>query len=61
MESRTHAITSPNCITPVTLCKLEQVFPLGFFTSMVHLVVHLVRECRLDGPVQYRWMYLAER
>jgi hypothetical protein len=43
----------------VTLCKLEQVFPPGFFTSMVHLVVHLVRECRLGGPVQYRWMYPA--
>jgi hypothetical protein len=40
-----------NCIM---LCKLEQVFPPGFFTSMVHLVVHLVRECRLDRPVQYR-------
>jgi hypothetical protein len=45
----------------ITLCKLEQVFPPGFFTSMVHLVVHLVRECRLGGPVQYRWMYPAER
>jgi hypothetical protein len=45
----------------ITLWKLEQVFPPGFFTSMVHLVVHLVRECRLDGPVQYRWMYPAER
>jgi hypothetical protein len=40
----------------ITLCKLEHVFPAGFFTSMVHLVVHLVRECRLGGPVQYRWM-----
>jgi len=45
----------------ITLCKLEQVFPPGSFTSMVHLVVHLVRECRLGGPVQYRWMYPAER
>ncbi|XP_062145091.1 uncharacterized protein LOC133852365 [Alnus glutinosa] len=45
----------------ITLCKLEQIFPPGFFTSMVHLVVHLVRECRLGGPVQYRWMYPAER
>jgi hypothetical protein len=45
----------------VTLCNLEKVFPPGFFTSMVHLVVHLVRECRLGGPVQYRWMYSAER
>jgi hypothetical protein len=45
----------------ITLCKLEQVFPPGFFTSMVHLVVHLVRECRLGEPVQYKWMYPAER
>jgi hypothetical protein len=35
----------------ISLCKLEQVFSLGFFTSMVHLVVHLVCECRLGGPV----------
>jgi hypothetical protein len=45
----------------VTLCKMEQVFPPGFFTSMVHLVVHLARKCKLGGPVQYRWMYPAER
>jgi hypothetical protein len=45
----------------ITLCKREQVFPPGFFTSMVHLFVHLVRECRLGGPVQYKWMCLAER
>jgi hypothetical protein len=45
----------------ITLFKLEQVFPPGFFTSMVHLVVHLVRECRLGGPVQYRWMCPAKR
>jgi hypothetical protein len=35
----------------VTLCKMEQVFPPGFFTSMVHLVVHLVRKCGLGGPI----------
>jgi hypothetical protein len=45
----------------ITLCKLEQVFPQWFFTSMIHLVVHLVGECRLGGPVHYRWMYPAER
>jgi len=33
----------------VTLCKLEHIFPPGFFTSMVHVVVHLVCECRLGG------------
>jgi len=38
----------------ITLCKLEQICPLGFFTSMVHLVMHLVRKCRLGEPVQYR-------
>jgi len=45
----------------ITLCKLEQVFSPRFFTSMVHLVVHLMRECRLGGPVQYKWMYPTER
>jgi hypothetical protein len=45
----------------ITLCKMEQIFPPGFFTSMVHVVIHLVRECRLGGPVQYRWMYPFER
>ncbi|GLT54057.1 hypothetical protein SLA2020_272890 [Shorea laevis] len=28
---------------------------------MVHIVIHLVRECRLDGLVHYRWMYHVER
>jgi hypothetical protein len=45
----------------VTLCKMEQIFPPSFFTIMVHLVVHLVLECRLGGPVPYRWMYSGER
>jgi hypothetical protein len=45
----------------IILCKLEQIFPPGFFTSMVHVVVHLVRECRLGGPVATRWMYPGER
>jgi hypothetical protein len=45
----------------MTLCLMEQIFPSSFFTSMVHVVVHLVRECRLGGPVQDRWMYPGER
>lgn len=28
---------------------------------MVHLIIHLVVECKLRGPVHYRWMYLVER
>ena len=44
-----------------TICKLEKIFPPGFFDSMEHLVIHLAREAMLGGPVQYRWMYLYER
>ena len=45
----------------IILCHMEQILPPSFFTSMVHVVVHLVRECRLGGPVQHRWMYPRER
>ncbi|KAI5335611.1 hypothetical protein L3X38_025744 [Prunus dulcis] len=44
-----------------TLCLLEKYFPPSFFDIMVHLVVHLVREVRLCGPVYFRWMYPFER
>ncbi|KAL5570264.1 hypothetical protein UlMin_026839 [Ulmus minor] len=43
------------------LCKLEDYFPPSFFDPMIHLVVHLPREVRLCGPVQFRWMYHFER
>ncbi|XP_006586481.1 uncharacterized protein [Glycine max] len=33
------------------LCQLEMYFPPSFFDIMVHLIVHLVREIRLCGPV----------
>ena len=45
----------------VTICKLERIFPPGFFDSMEHLTIHLPREAMLGGPVQYRWMYPFER
>ncbi|KAI5311767.1 hypothetical protein L3X38_040940 [Prunus dulcis] len=45
----------------VTLCLLEKYFPPSFFDIMVHLVVYLVREVRLCGPVYFRWMYPFER
>ena len=44
-----------------TLCLLERFFPPSFFDIMVHLVIHLGREARLCGPVQFRWMYPFER
>jgi hypothetical protein len=43
------------------ICKLEKVFPPGFFLSMQHLIMHLPNEVRMGGPVQYRWCYVIER
>ena len=45
----------------LTLCELEKIFPPSFFDVMIHLMVHLVRELRLCGPVFYRWMFPFER
>ena len=45
----------------IILCQLEMYFPPSFFDIMVHLIVHLVREIRLCGPVFLRWMYPVER
>ncbi|XP_039034840.1 uncharacterized protein LOC120171121 [Hibiscus syriacus] len=45
----------------LTLCLLEKYFPPSFFNVMIHLMVHLVREVRLCGPVHFRWMYPFER
>lgn len=46
---------------PVILCKLEKIFPPGFFNSMQHLMVHLPYQVRVGGPVKYTWMYGVER
>ena len=43
------------------LCKLERVFPPAFFNVMEHLPLHLPRELKLGGRVQYGWMYDYER
>ncbi|KAL0331745.1 UNVERIFIED_CONTAM: hypothetical protein Sangu_1720000 [Sesamum angustifolium] len=45
----------------VVMCNLENVFPPAFFNSMEHLILHLPYETRVEGPVQYRWMYPFER
>ncbi|WRX28001.1 protein of unknown function DUF4216 - like 7 [Theobroma cacao] len=44
-----------------TICKLEKIFPPGFFDSMEHLPIHLPYEAKVGGLVQYRWMYPFER
>ncbi|XP_052159498.1 uncharacterized protein LOC127777020 [Oryza glaberrima] len=45
----------------MTLCRMEMIFPPGFFTVMVHLVAHLATEAEIGGPVCYRSMYFVER
>ncbi|XP_058755972.1 uncharacterized protein LOC131629194 [Vicia villosa] len=45
----------------IILCQLEMFFPPSFFDIMVHLIVHIVREIRICGPVYLRWMYPFER
>ena len=46
---------------PILLCKLEKIFPPGFFNPVQHLLIHLPYEAKIGGPVQYRWMYHVER
>jgi hypothetical protein len=46
---------------PVLLCKLEKIFPPGFFNPMEHLLIHIPYEAKVGGPIQYRWMYHIER
>ena len=48
-------------LVPELLCKLEIIFPPGFFTLMAHLIVHLANEALLGGPVQFRWQFCIER
>lgn len=45
----------------VTMSMLEMHMPPSFFDVMSHLVIHLVEELELCGPVHTRWMYSVER
>ena len=44
----------------ITLCCLEMHFPPSFFDMMVHLIVHLVKQIRILGPVFMHQMYPFE-
>ena len=44
-----------------TVCQLEIWFPPGFWDIMPHLMLHLVDELEICGPVHYRWCYSMER
>ena len=49
-------------MAPVLLCKLEKIFPLGFFNLMQYLILHLPYEakmgglCRAIGAIQLRYV-----
>ena len=60
-ELRKDVINSLEQQVVVLVCKLEKIFPPGFFNPMQHLIIHLPREVRLGGPVQSRWNYPYER
>jgi len=45
----------------VILCQLKMYFPPSFFDIMVHLIIHLVREIKICGPMFLRWMYPIKR
>jgi hypothetical protein len=45
----------------VLLCKMEKIFPLGFFNPMQHLLIHLPYESKVGGPMLFRWMYHVEK
>ena len=41
----------------ITLCMLEKKFPPVFFDIMTYLLMHLVEELDICGPVHIRLMY----
>jgi hypothetical protein len=45
----------------ILVCKLEKIFPPGWFNMMQYLLVHLPWEARVGGHAQFRWMYSQER
>ena len=44
-----------------TASLLEIHFPLGYWNTMPHFIVHIPRELYWCGPVHTRWMYGVER
>jgi hypothetical protein len=45
----------------ILICKMEKVFPPGWFNAIQHLLVHLPWGAKVGEPVQFRWMYSQER
>jgi hypothetical protein len=43
------------------VCLLEDTFPRSILTSQVHLLVHIIQDMAICGPVSSRWMFFLER
>jgi hypothetical protein len=43
------------------VCLLEDTFPRSVLTSQVHLLVHVIEDMAICGPVSSRWMFFLER
>jgi hypothetical protein len=44
-----------------TLSMFEMWFPPGFFNIMIHLLIHLVEDLAICGPIGARWCYPIKR
>ena len=44
-----------------TACLLEKYLPTSMLTIQTHLLVHIVDELQVVGPVHSRWMFFLER
>jgi hypothetical protein len=58
---QTHHIERLETNIVQTIYKLEMIFSPSCFDSMEHLPIHLPYEVKVEGLVQYRWMYPFER
>jgi len=56
-----HDIPSLKVYVAKTLFMLEIYFLLGFFDISTHLLIHLVDDLEICGPVGTRWCYPIER
>jgi hypothetical protein len=45
----------------ILVCKMEKIFPPGWFNAMQHLLLYLPWEAKVRGHVQFSWMYSQER
>ncbi len=53
-DPNTYRVLKARTIT--TLCLIEKVFHPSFFDLMMHLVIHLVDELHICGPIHAHWI-----